>query len=898
MPDGIDFRALVRARLAPLTVDPAREADIVSELAQHVAEHHAELVASRVPPDRALEMALAPLDDRDRVAAEIARADRPRAAAPEPPAAFAASIAGDFFRDLRYGARMLVHAPGFAAVAIVTLALGIGANAAIFSVVNSVLLRPLPYADPARLVTVGELQPDASAGNAGYITFLDWRERSHSFDEMALIRSWQPTLLANGEPERIAAMRVSSNFFHMLGVQPAIGRDFHADEDNPNRWRVLMISDRLWRRRFGADRSVIGRVVSMNDLEFTIVGVMPPAFEPLISEHFYQAAEMWAPVGYDRSLNSACRSCQHLKAIGRIKSGTRIETARADIDAVQTQLRKEFPSDYAQATMTLVPLREELTGNLRPALLVLMGAVAFVLLIACANVANLLLARMARREHDLALRTALGAGRARLIRQLLAESALVAALGGLGGVLLAAIGVPLLTAVAPASVARLANAHVDGRVIAFAALASLATAVVFGVLPALRASRIDVRDSLHGDGRKTAHAPTSLARRLLVAADVALAVVLLVGAGLMVRSVDRLIGVNPGFDPDHVLTLQASMVGQAYRKDEVVSAKTDEMVAKLRALPGVTAAAAAGQIPLGGNGDRWGFHVQGRVVTAEDPSVERYSVTPEYFSVMRIPLWRGRLFTDADRAGGEPVMLIGEQTARTLWPGADPIGQHVRIGGATDGPWRTIVGIVGDVRHRELAAPPTMQMYVPQAQVTDSFLVFVIRADGEIAMLANEARRAIWSVGQDVPVYQVAPLADLVAQSVGPRRFVMLLLECFGAVALLLTAVGLYGVISYTVSERTREIGIRAALGASRGDIVRLVVGGGLLVVSAGLGVGVIIATGATQYLQGSLYGVSATDPVTFAGVIVVLFVVTLVAQAIPIARAMRVDPAVALRQE
>ena len=893
-----DWTSLVRARLAPLRVDPAREVDIVAELAQHVAEHHAELVASGVPDDRAIEMALAPLDDRDRVAADIARADRPRVSAPEPPPAAGASMIGDFLRDLRYAARLLMQAPGFAAIAIVTLALGIGANAAIFSVLSSVLLRQLPYADPARLVMIGERGSDGAAGNVGYTTFLDWRDRTHAFDEMALIRSWQPTLVVNGEPERISAMRVSWNYFHMLGVQPALGRDFRADEDNPDRWRVLLISDRLWRRRFAADRSAVGRVVMMNDREYTIVGVMPPTFEPLISEHFYQPADMWGPVGYDVSLNYACRGCQHLKAIGRIKAGTPLETARGDIDAVQTRLRQQFPSDYPQETMTLVPLQEELAGQLRPALLVLMGAVAFVLLIACANVANLLLVRVARREHDLALRTALGASRARLVRQLLVENALLAGLGGLGGVLLAATAMPLLTGVAPANVARLAGAHVDGRVVAFSALVSLVTAIVFGLLPALRASRIDLRESIHGDGRKTAHAPTSVARRLLVAADIVLAVVLLAGAGLMIRSVGRLVGVNPGFDPDHVLTMQISMVGQAYAKDEVVSAKTDEMVEKLGALPGVAAVAAAGQIPLGGNGDRWGFHVQGRVVTPEDPSVERYSVTPDYFSVMRIPLQRGRLFTDADRAGAEPVMLVGEQTARTLWPGADPIGQHVRIGSATTGPWRTVVGIVGDVRHRELAAPPTMQMYTPQAQVTDSFLVFVIRANGDAAILAAEARRAIWSVASDVPVYAVTPLADLVAQSVGPRRFVMLLLECFGAAALLMTAVGLYGVISYTVSERTREIGIRAALGASRGDIVRLVVGSGLSVVAAGLAAGVLAAAGATRYLQSSLYGISTTDPATFAAVVVVLFLVTLVAQGIPIARALRVDPAVALRQE
>lgn len=465
-------------------------------------------------------------------------------------------------------------------------------------------------------------------------------------------------------------------------------------------------------------------------------------------------------------------------------------------------------------------------------------------------------------------------------------------------VLLAAVTVPLLTALAPSSISRLTAARVDGRVVAFSALVSLATAVLFGLLPALRASRIDLRDSIHGDHRKTAHAPTSLARRLLVAADVALAVVLLVGAGLMIRSVDRLIGVDPGFDPDHVLTMQISMVGQAYAKDEVVAAKTDEMVAKLRQLPGVTTVAAAGQIPLGGNGDRWGFHIQGRVPSPDGPSVERYSVTPEYFSVMRIPLRRGRLFTEADRAGTEAVMLVGEQTARTVWPGVDPIGQHVRIGDGTKGPWRTIVGIVGDVRHRELAAPPTMQMYLPQSQVTDSFLTFVVRANGDPSILANEARRAIWSVASDVPVYQMTPLGDLVAQSVGPRRFVMMLLGCFGAVALLLTAVGLYGVISYTVSERTREIGVRAALGATRADIVRLIVGSGIRVVAGGLLAGILIAAGATRYLQGSLYGTSATDPATFTAVVVVLLLVTLAAQGIPIARAMRVDPAVALRQE
>ena len=892
-----NWKSLVRARLNPLPVDPARAGDIVDELAQHVADHHAELVASGVPDADAIELALAPLDDRAHVAAEIARADRARSAAPVPPPSGSANLFVDLARDIRYAARLLARAPGFTAIALLTLALGIGANTAIFSVLNAVLLRPLPFTDPDRLVTIGERRPSGGAANVGYTTFLDWRERTHSFEDMALIRSWTPTLAVNGEPERISGMRVSANFFGMLGARPALGRDFVAAEDTPAGWQTVILSDALWRRRFGADPSAIGRVITMNDRQFTIVGVMPPTFEPLISERFYQRAEMWALVGYDRTQSSACRSCQHLKAIGRVKAGVAFEAARAEIDAVQAVLRRDHPSDYSPATMTLVPLRDELTGAVRPALAVLMGAVGFVLLIACANVASLLLARIARRRaRPRAARRArrqpgaAGAtadGRecaARICRRRI-------------GVALGTVALPLLIRLAPPTIARVATARLDGSVLIFSIGLTIATAFLFGLVPALRASRISLQGSLHGDGRKTAHAPTSLSRRVLVAADVALAVVLLIGAGLMIRSVANLVGVHPGFDANGVLTMQISMVGAAYAKDEAVVQKTDQMIARLKALPGVEAAASAGQIPLGGNGDTWGFHVEGRPAGPDDPSVERYSVTPEYFTVMRIPLRRGRLFTDADRAGAENVMLIGEQTARALWPDAEPIGQHVRIGG-DNGPVRTIVGVVGDVRHQELAAAPTMQMYTPQAQLTDSYLTMVIRAGGDPSMLAGEARRAIWSVASDVPVYQVAPLAELAARSVGWRRFVMVMLELFGAVALLMTAIGVYGVISYSVAERTREIGIRAALGAAPGDIVRLIVGGGLAVVAAGLGAGIVVATAATRFLESSLFEVSATDPATFAAVAGMLLLVALVAQAVPIVRAMRVDPAIALRQE
>jgi putative ABC transport system permease protein len=891
-----DWRALVRARVGALPLDPARAADIVDELAQHVAQHCADLTAAGMDEPAAIREALAPLDDPARVAAEIARADRPRPTTPAPPPD-TGSLLVDVWRDLRYAARQLLRAPGFAAIALLTLALGIGANTAIFSVLNAVLLRPLPYADPDRLVAIGERGPDGSPGNTGYLTMLDWRDRTHSFEQMALARSFTPTLVLNGEPERISGMRVSATFFRMLGVTPALGRDFAAGEDTPAGWQVLILSDGFWRRRFNADPAAIGRVIMMNDQPFTIVGVMPASFEPLISERYYQRAEMWAPVGYDRSARFACRSCQHLRVFGRLKPGVPLDAARHDLETVHTQLRREFPQDYAVAPIAIVGLRDELTGAVRTVLGVLMGAVGFVLLIACANVASLLLARIARRERDLALRTALGASRARIVRQLMVESGLLAFAGGLLGVLVSAVMVPVLVHLTPSAASRLAEAQIDGGTLVFSIAISLATAFLFGLLPAIKASRIDLHAPLHGEGRKTSGAPTSFARRLLVGADIAMAVVLLIGAGLMIKSVGRLIGVDPGFDANRVLTMQISMLGARYAASEVVVDTTDQIVARLRTLPGVDAAAAAGQIPLGGNGDRWGFHVEGKAPGSDDPSVERYAVTPDYFAVMRIPLRRGRLFSAADRAGAENVIIVGEETARAVWPTGDPLGQRVKIGGP-EGQWRTIVGIVGDVRHRELAAPPTMQMYVPQAQFADVFLTIVIRANGDLETLAAESRRAIWSVAKDVPIYQVAPMTDLVARSVGPRRFVMVLLELFGGLALLMTAIGVYGVISYSVAERTREIGIRAALGAQPRDIVRLVIGGGLTVVCAGLAAGVVVALLATRVLASSLYNVSATDPATFIGVAAVLLIVALVAQGVPLVRAMRVDPTVALRQD
>ena len=893
-----DFRALVRARLGPLPLDPAREAEIVDELAQHAADHFEELVAGGMSEDEALASALRPLDGSGRAAAEIARADRARRSAPAPPPSPRGFVVADVWRDARYAVRLLRRAPGFTAAAVVTLALGIGANAAIFSVVNAVLLRPLPYADPSRLVVVGGRGVDNRAGNLGYLTFVDWRARAHAFDELALIRSWNPTLLGGEGPERIAAMRVSANFFALLGVAPVVGRDFRAGEDTPATRRVVVLSDRLWQRRFHGDPRILGRSIDLSDGAYIVVGVMPRLFPPLVSEHFYQAAELWAPVGYDATQAFACRNCQHLKALGRLKRGVTIAAAERDVGDIQAALGREHPADYAsESGVVVVPLADELAGAVRAPLLVLMGAVVFMLVIACANVANLLLARLAARERDLALRAALGASVGRMIRQLLIESAIVAASGAALGVAAAAAVVPLLAHLTPVPIPRLGDARVDVAVLAFAAAATAATTVGFGLLPAIRAARFRPLASLAGSGRSSGVAPNAAARRLLIGAEIAIAIALAAGAGLMIKSVGRLLGVDPGFDPDRVLTLQLSMIGPQYARNETVVAKGDEILARLRTIAGVDSAALAGQIPLGGNRDAWGFHVEGRRWTADDPSVERYSVTPDYFRAMRIPLRRGRLIADADRANTAFVMVLGDRTARALWPNEDPIGRRVRIGG-TDGAWFTIVGIAGDVRHDALAEPPTLQMYTAQAQLTDSFLTVVLRTSGDPAAIAHDARQAIASAAADVPVYQVAPLRDLVEKSAGARRFLMVLLELFSGVAVLMTAVGVYGVVSYSVAERTREIGIRAALGASRADVVRLVLGRGLALVAAGAAAGVVLAALTTRFLQQSLYGVSATDAPTFAGVVTILLAVAAAAHLVPIARATRVDPTVALRQE
>ena len=804
-------------------------------------------------------------------------------------------------QDLRYGIRMMQRTPGFTAAAILTLALGIGANTAIFSIVDAVLLQPLPYGDPDRLMAIGDRTAEGTPSNVGFTTVMDWKARSQSFEQVALMRGWQPTLVVNGEAERLPAVRVSWNYFDMMRVRPALGRTFTQDDDRPDHWRVLLLSDALWRRRFGADPGVVGRTVVMNDREYRVIGVMPPTFEPLDAAEFYDAyAELWAPVGYDLTTRDACRSCRHLRGFGRLKPGVSIEQATSEMNTIREQQRREFPTDYEAGSIAIAPLSDLITRQVRPVLRILFVAVGFVLLIACANVANLLLSRSLARRRELALRTILGAERRRIVRQLLTESLLLGACGAALGTALAAALIGTLARIAPVSLPRMEHVAIDGRVLAFTALLTLVTSVLFGLFPAWRIAGTSLQNAAAIDGRGSVGGNTR-ARAVLVVADLALALVLLAGAGLMLRTVAALSAASPGFDPRGILSLQFSLVGKAYAEDAAVVAFQQRFVERVRSLPGVEAVALAGQIPFGGDFDCRGFHVKGRMKpnTADDPCIERYGATPDYLRVMGLPLRSGRFFTDADAIESQPVLVISESTARLVWGNDDPIGSEVRVGGAESGPWRTVIGVVSDANHDDVTSPPVAAMYTPQTQMTDSYLVAVIKTrTSDPASLTAPVRAVLRELDPAVPVYKVDTLDSLLAKASAERLFVMRLLAGFAAIAVLLAAIGLYGVVSYGVSQRTREVGVRMALGAQRSDVLRLVLAGGMSLVAGGIVVGLVAAAVATRFLGAMVYGVSTVDGFTFATATCVLVVVALTAHWVPIRRALNVDPAIALRQE
>ena len=801
-------------------------------------------------------------------------------------------------QDARYGLRSLGRTPGFTIAAVVTLALGIGATTTVLTVSRAVLIEPLPYTTASRLVMISEDASEDGLGNIGFGTFTEFRDRTRSFTAMAAIRSWQTTLVTS-EAERLAGMRVSWNYFDLLGASPALGRTFTAVDDHPDRWRVVVLSDALWRRRFGADPGVIGRTVRMNDLSFEVIGVMPPSFEDVLSARFYQPAEIWSALGYGPSLPYACRSCRHLKAIGTLTPGSTIADASADLDVTRRAQANQFPSDYGVGMGRAVPLRDVISGPVRPALLMLLAAAGFVLLIACANVASLLLARATSRTKELAVRAALGAGRGRIVRQLLTESLLLWTLSGIAGAGLAAVAVRALVANAPVDLPRAGSIVADGWLLAAALAIAAFTGLLFGAAPAITSSRILAR-SLRGEGRATTGGATRL-RQILVIADLAVALVLLVGAGLMTRSVSRLLDVDPGFNPAGVLTTQFSLVGTAYRDDAAVRTFIDRLVERVGALPGVDSVAVSGQVPMGGNRDQFGIYLEGLEPDrgGDAPDAERYSVTPDYFAVMQIPLRRGRLLLPSDGPSSEPVALVSETAARTLFKGHDPVGRRMKVGSSPGTPWRTIVGIVGDVRHAQLSETTVPQMYLPQSQFTDSFLVLSVRTTlADPTRLTPDVRSVLRELDPSVPMYSVAALDALVARSSARPRFVSMLLGGFSGVSLLLAAVGLYGVVSFTVSRRTREVGVRIALGARPAHILAMVFGSGAATVGIGVLAGLALALPMARLIEAELFAVMPFDLPTLAGAVVALLLVAATAHLVPIRRALKVDPTVALREE
>jgi putative ABC transport system permease protein len=804
------------------------------------------------------------------------------------------------WQDVRFGARVLRKSPGFTFVAVSTLALGIGAVTAICSVVHAVVLRPLPYPEPERLVTVWEKDRNGKS-NTGYPTFTDWQAQNQTLEHLAAISYWSPILSGAGTPEQLEGASVTPDYFRTLGVAPMLGRDFAAADDRSTQ-RVVILSHRVWKWSFGGNPSLVGKSVLMNGLDRMVVGIMPPGFQSLTFQN--KSVDAWRPLHYQGEAPPACRTCRHLNVVARIRPGMTLERAGADLNAISARMVKNHPSEYAVTGALLEPLTEQFVGQNRRALYVLLGAVSFVLLVACANVANLLLIRAVGRQKEFALRAALGARRGRIVRQLLVENLLLAGTGGVLGILLARWGMDLLLVLSPPGIPRLEQTHLSPAVQAFALGLTLLTGVLFGLAPALSTGRWGLRSALEETGRSSSGKPQHRLRDLFVVVNVALALVLLAGAGLMLNSLTRLLDVNPGFARQKVLTMNLLVFGAQYYEDDGdarVAATYGQILERIRALPSVQAAGLVNQLPLGGDGDMYGVRAQDKpTANPEDvPSADRYAVTPGYLEAMGIPLRRGRTISEQDAAKSQFVALVNETFARRTWANEDPLGKFVQVG-APDAPWRMVVGVVGDVHHTGLDEPERLQFYVPESQwmFADAGMVLAVRTAGDPLAGVEPFRRAIWSVSRDVRIAKIASTEQIVDASAAPRRFVMLLLAFFAATAVLLAAMGVYGVAAYGVTQRTQEIGIRLALGARPGDVVRLVLRRGIQLLILGVFLGLAGGFLLTGFLRTLLFAVAPSDPQTFLSVTLILLAAGALACYLPARRATKVDPLIALRYE
>ena len=797
-------------------------------------------------------------------------------------------------QDLRFSVRMLLKNPGFTLVAVITLALGIGANTAIFSVVNTVLLRPLPYHEPERLVQVWEKMPDSGNNVISPDNFLDWQKQAKSFEGLSIYDVWLPAISTTGKTEQIVGVSASANFFSVLGVTTQLGRTFAPDEERRGQDRVVVISHTFWQNRLGGEADVTGKKLTLDQSSYTIIGVLRPGFHHL-RLIFDQQAVIFRPFDFKTVANQ--RAAHYLSAIGRLNTGVNLEQAQAEMTTIARQLEEAYPETNRDWGVSLVGLHQEVTGSISPILLILQGTVAFVLLIACVNVANLLLSRVVAREKEMAVRMAIGAGRWRIIRQLLTEGALLAIIGGAFGLLLARWGVDLVVSLAPPDIPRRQDISVDQRALGFTFLVSLLTALFFGLLPAIQATRANLNDVMK-EGSRAGFRRQRL-RGVLVVAEIALALVLLVGSGLLIHSLIRLQNVNPGFDTENLLTMRVGLPAPETRDVQQIVSFYHQMLTRLEIVPGAKSAALTSSVPFTGSYS-WStnFTIEGRPVEpGREPMSGWRLISPAYFDTMGIPLLAGRAFTDRDTLGSIGVAIINESFARQHFPNVDPIGRTIIPQWRPERP-RQIVGVVSDFKHRGLADDAGPEMYVPYTQQTWSSMALVVRTYAEPEEIQVAVQKALWEVDQSAPISRIASMKQILGDQHSRSRFTTVLLGIFAALALILATIGIYGVVSYAVRQRTHEIGVRMALGAQSIDVVWLDVRQGLKFTLLGIAIGLASAYGLRRLITNLLFNVSATDPLTFAGVSLLLTTVALFASWIPARRATKVEPLGALRHE
>ena len=817
------------------------------------------------------------------------------------------------WQDLRYGARMLLKNPGITFVVILALALGIGANTAIFSVVDAVLLRPLPYDESDRLVFLNETSKSMDEISISYPNFVDWRSQNSVFEKIGVVNYSSYNLTGSGEAERIVTGQMSADLFDALRAKPLMGRLYNNDEDKPGGTPVVVLSYPLWQRRFGGQPGILNQQLTLNAKSYTVIGIMPEGFQ------FPSRVEMWAPVGQLSGEASWQQRGNHpgLYGVARLKPGVTFEQAKAEMDKIAANLSAQYPNEIAGNGIGVRPLLEIFVGEIRRALWVLFAAVAFVLLIACANIANLLLARAQSRQKEMAIRAAMGAGRWRIARQLLTESVLLALIGGTLGMLIAQWGIKLILYISPDAIPRSREISLDWRVLAFTIGLSFVTGILFGLVPALQAGVVDVHETLKETGRGTSG--RHWLRSSLVVVEVATTLVLLIGAGLMIRSFYQLQKVNPGFSYDHLTSFTVALPRKKYATNEQREQFYNRLFENLRGLPGVESTAAASGLPLGNNGWQTSFTIDGQPPPppGQAPLMEACLVTPDYFQAMSIPLIRGRYFNEHDdrsflagkdlsklnedqrAVAGLNAIIIDEEFARRFWPNEDPVGKRIRQGTSADAPVLTIQGVVGRVKMEGLSQDSKrVQGYFPFAQIPRGSMTVILKAAGDPNQLIAAIRQQIKAIDPDQPIYNIRTMDEIRAESVAPERLNLTLLSIFAGIALVLAIVGIYGVMSYSVTQRTHEIGIRMAIGAQPRDVFRMVLGQGMMLALIGVGLGLMGAFGLTRLMATMLFGVEPTDPVTFAAIAALLTGVALVACYIPGRRATRVDPVESLRYE